>query len=594
MMDALQNRPAGAPDAEAPSQTGRQIGSILVRQGMVTDQQLAQAMARQNGNARPLGDVLVEMGIVSPEGLARALAAQLNIPFFELGEEFKLSREEVALIPEAIARRFCLVPVRRGSAPVVTVVMKDPIDVDAIDTVRSLTQMEVHKAISTEVRIVEAINRFYRDDAHIEQNLRDIVDLETAAPELGADGARMDADQLRVLANDAPVVRFVNLLLMSAVRDRASDIHFEPGEQDVSIRIRVDGYLREVTPPPRSLYPAIVTRLKILSNMDIGERRLPLDGRFKFKVGSRVVDVRVSSLPEVFGEKLVLRLLDRAGMVEDMSAIGFEPETVARFKRVLGYPEGIILLTGPTGSGKTTTLYCALSYLRDPTTNIQTVEDPVEYLIPGINQMQVREKIGLDFAGALRAILRQDPDIIMVGEIRDTETARMAMRASLTGHLVLSTLHTNDAVSAVSRLRDIGVENYLISATVHLVISQRLVRRLCEHCKQPVPADGDHLEMIRPVAPDAAGWTFHGAKGCDHCAHTGYRGRVAVVEFLEVTDPIRRLIAERAGELEIKAKAYELGMRPLIIDGLEKVKRGITTLEEIASVWPLNDLSEEN
>ena len=352
----------------------------------------------------------------------------------------------------------------------------------------------------------------------------------------------------------------------------------------------MDGYLREVTPPPKALYSAVVTRIKILANMDIAERRLPLDGRFKFTVSDRLIDVRVSSLPEVFGEKIVLRILDKAGRVETLEGIGFGEDLERRFKRVLGLPHGIILLTGPTGSGKTTTLYAALSHLRSPTINIQTVEDPVEYLIPGINQMQVKEKIGLDFASALRSILRQDPDVIMIGEIRDLETARMAMRSSLTGHLVLSTLHTNDTVSAFSRLRDIGIESYLIAATVHLVISQRLVRRLCMHCREPIEGLPDHLAWMEGLCPDAGMWTYYRGKGCEHCSHTGYRGRIGIVEFLEVSDTIRTMVQERAGDLAIKAKALEEGLKTLTMDGLDKVRQGVTTVEEVVGLTMPGDM----
>ncbi len=565
------------------------LGSILLEGGKITENQLSTAVARQDTSAQPLGDILLGMGAVSEEDLARALAAQLDVPYFEIGEDFRLSREEVALVPEAVARRFHLFPVRHDNRPVVTVVMKDPLDLDALDTVRSLTRLDVQKAVSTGAHIQAVIDRFYREDAHIEQNLRDIVDVEERGVDVAREDGSVDADQLRVLANDAPVVRFVNLLLMNAVRDGASDIHFEPGEREVGVRLRVDGYLRKVTPPPKALYQAVVTRVKILANMDIAERRLPLDGRFKFKVSDRLIDVRVSSLPEVFGEKLVLRILDKAGRVETMEDIGFDPAIVKRFKRILASPNGIILLTGPTGSGKTTTLYSALTHLRDPSVNIQTVEDPVEYLIPGINQMQVKEKIGLDFASSLRSILRQDPDIIMIGEIRDVETARMAMRSSLTGHLVLSTLHTNDAVSAFSRLRDIGIETYLIAATVKLVISQRLVRRICAHCREPLDRVPANVDLIEGLAPDARTWTFWRGRGCDACGHTGYRGRIAAVEFLEVTDAVRRLIAERTDDLTIKARALEQGMRPLVLDGLDKIRQGHTTIEELGTIWTPGD-----
>ncbi len=449
--------------------------------------------------------------------------------------------------------------------------------------------MEVRRGVSLEDRVLKVIEREYRPDAHIERNLKDIVDLEVGTEAVETEAAALDAEQLKVIANDAPVVKFVNLMLMQAVRDRASDIHLEPGEKNVRIRFRVDGVLHEVTPPPRRLYPAIVTRLKILSEMDISERRLPLDGRLKFRVFAREIDVRVSSLPLVNGEKIVMRILDRGSLVVDMAKIGFDPQMLARFKRVLAEPNGIILLTGPTGSGKTTTLYSALSYLNSPEVNIQTVEDPVEYVLEGINQTHVRAKIGMTFASALRAILRQDPDICLIGEIRDDETARIAMQASLTGHLVLSTLHTNDAPSAFSRMRDIGIEPYLVAATVKLVIAQRLIRLICKFCKKESVPTAEQMEIVTSVCPEAKGWTFHKGAGCDACNHTGYKGRQGVFEFLAVTNPIRQLILQKAGDVDVRNLAIEQGMETLVTNSLRKLKDGVSTVEEIMAIWPMED-----
>ncbi len=565
------------------------LGDILVKNGKLTAGQLAAAIAGQRQRGEMLGDACVRLGYVTAEDIARALSQQLGVPYFDLGEEFRLEQDEVHLIPEHIARKYCLIPLdREGDGVTVTLVMKDPLDIEAVETVRALTNREVHKAISTEERIVSVIDRFYREDAHIERSLRDIVELETAAAEL-ADMVTSDAEQLRVQANDAPVVKFVNLLLMEAVRDRASDIHFEPEEKSVSVRFRVDGLLKDVTPPPRHLYPAIVTRIKILSDMDIAERRLPLDGRFKFNVNGRMIDIRVSSLPEVFGEKLVLRVLDRSSLLVDMTDIGFEGETLGRFQKILQMPNGIVLLTGPTGSGKTTTLYSALNMLKSRTKNIQTVEDPVEYLLGGINQMQILPRIGLDFASALRSILRQDPDIILIGEIRDLETARIAMRASLTGHLVLSTLHTNDAPSAFCRLTDIGIEPYLTSSTVRLVVSQRLVRVLCPDCKAPEQPSDDVLRVSCGVFPDARDWTYMQAVGCRKCGNLGYMGRTAIVEFLPVSDVVREMILDGTREVVFRQRAVELGLEPLLTNGMRKVRDGVTTVGEVLGVCPLTE-----
>ncbi|MEI8120931.1 MAG: ATPase, T2SS/T4P/T4SS family [bacterium] len=560
------------------------LGKILLQKGLVTEPQILQAIARQKETGKMLGEVLAELGFVSADNLARALADQLGVPFYELKDDFRLEKAEIKLVPEAVARRYCLIPVKKEAGLVITLVMKDPLDVEAIDTVRSLTRMEIRKAISSEERIRAVIDKFYRSDAHLERDLQDIAEL---PPEVvtGVDVEnRGEDDQLMVLANDAPVVKFVNLLLMQAVRDRASDVHFEPGEKDVAVRIRVDGRLREITPPPKALYQAISTRIKILSNMDIAERRLPLDGRFKFKVNDRIIDVRVSSLPEAHGEKMVLRILDRKALIVDMKDIGLDEVMLKRFQQILQSPHGIILVTGPTGSGKTTTLYAALNYLRDPAWNIQTVEDPIEYLIPGINQMQIKPKIGLDFASALRAILRQDPDMIMIGEVRDLETAQIAMRSSLTGHLVLSTLHTNDAPSALWRMKDIGIEPYLIAATMKLVISQRLVRVICPHCKTAAPPSEEGRLFAAGILPEAAGWTYYRGAGCPKCLNSGYRGRTTIFEFMEVTDPIKEMVVSGSNSVAMRRKAMELGMAPLAENGLRKVYNGVTTIDEVMSV----------
>ena len=393
-----------------------------------------------------------------------------------------------------------------------------------------------------------------------------------------------DVDQLLVHANDAPVVRYVNLLLMEAVRDGASDIHFEPGENSCSVRLRVDGTLHPVTPPPKTLYQAIITRIKILSEMDIAERRLPQDGRFKFKFSGRVVDVRVSSMPLVFGEKVVMRILDKQSLLLDLEDIGFEGQNLKRFKEVLGMPNGIILLTGPTGSGKTTTLYSALTLLKSPTKNVQTVEDPVEYLIEGVNQMPTRPKIGLSFAECLRHILRQDPDAVMIGEIRDAETAEIAMRASLTGHIVLSTLHTNDATSSFSRLRDIGIPSYLTAATLRLIIAQRLVKTICPNCKTVYQPAAGELEWVKPIYADADTWTYYHGAGCNQCRNSGMKGRRAIFEFLEVKPEIRELVHEEADDLTLRRKAVEGGMETLAENGFHRVRAGETTISEAINV----------
>jgi type IV pilus assembly protein PilB len=562
-----------------------QLSEMMIRSGRVGSTELEKALAIQEKSGRVLTDILIEEKLASPHDIAHTFSELLNIPYLELGDDFHLQRDEFDMIPESVARRFGLVPLTKEEGVSITLVMKNPLDMDAVDSVRSLTSLEIHKAVSTEDRINAIIDKCYREEAYVEAGLQDIVDVEAASSgglELDADIG--DVDQLLVHANDAPVVRYVNLLLMEAVRDGASDIHFEPGENSCSVRLRVDGSLHPVTPPPKSLYPAIVTRIKILAEMDIAERRLPLDGRFKFKFSGRVVDVRVSSMPLVFGEKVVMRILDKEGLLLDLADIGFDTKTEKRFREILAMPNGIVLLTGPTGSGKTTTLYSALNILKSPTKNVQTVEDPVEYLMDGINQMPTRPKIGLNFAECLRHILRQDPDAVMIGEIRDAETAEIAMRASLTGHIVLSTLHTNDAASSFSRLRDIGIPSYLTAATMRLVIAQRLVKTICPNCKTTYQPDDGELEWVKPVFPDAVNWTFHHGTGCNQCRNRGMKGRRAVLEVLEVTPEIRQMVHDEVGDIAMKKRAIEQGMETLAQSAFKRVREGVTTIGEAISV----------
>ena len=532
-----------------------------------------------------LQHIAEDCGLASARELAEALSDLLHIPLVEIPEECHIERSLIELVPEAIARRYTLIPFKKNDDGSITIVMANPLDLDAVDTVRSQTMLEVHRTVGVEEDLHRLINKSYKEDSYIEEGLQDIISLENIDIELDPDEEQgVEIDQLKDQANDVPVIRFVNLLLMGAIRDRASDIHFEPAEKTISIRFRVDGVLREVTPPPRALYAAIATRIKILSELDIAEHRLPQDGRFKFKIQNRIIDVRVSVLPVAHGEKVVLRILDRDALLVDMADVGFDPPMLKDFKEILQNPNGIILLTGPTGSGKTTTLYSALSFLKSPERNIQTVEDPIEYLIDGVNQTHIRPQIGLDFANCLRAILRQDPDIIMIGEIRDLETAQIATRSSLTGHLVLSTLHTNDAPSSFSRLRDVGVASYLVSATVRLVIAQRLVRVICPRCKEVTHPDPAQIELVSMICPDAASWTYYHGTGCPDCQQTGFLGRTGIFEFLKVTGEVRKLIAEEKNDDELRKAAIAGGMQTLALNGLMKVKQGVTTLEEILHV----------
>ncbi|MEE9369736.1 MAG: ATPase, T2SS/T4P/T4SS family [Pontiella sp.] len=560
-----------------------QLSEMMIRSGRVGSSELEKALAIQEDSGRILTDILIEEQLASSEDIARTFSDLLNIPLLELGEDFHLKRDEFDMIPDSVARRYCLIPLIKEEGVSITLVMKNPLDMDAVDTVRSLTSLEIHKAVSTEEKITTVIDKCYKEEAYVEAGLQDIVDVEAAEFD-GFEADIGDVDQLLVHANDAPVVRYVNLLLMEAVRDGASDIHFEPGENSCSVRLRVDGSLRPVTPPPKSLFSAIITRIKILSEMDIAERRLPLDGRFKFKFSGRVIDVRVSSMPLVFGEKVVMRILDKQSLVVDLKDIGFEGHNLKRFKEILHMPNGIVLLTGPTGSGKTTTLYSALGILKDPKRNVQTVEDPVEYLMEGINQMPVRPKIGLNFAECLRHILRQDPDAVMIGEIRDSETAEIAMRASLTGHIVLSTLHTNDATSAFSRMRDIGIPSYLTAATMRLIIAQRLVKTICPNCKAPYTPDATEMDYAKTLFPDADSWKFQHGEGCNQCRNLGMKGRRAIFEFLEVSTDLREMIHNQVDDITLRKTAIAGGMQTLSENAFDRVREGETTISEAIGV----------
>jgi len=550
--------------------------------GKIKIEQLRKVFLDHKDKDGALQRLAAECGLTSSRELALALSNLLHIPFVEIPEEYHIERSVIRLVPEATARRYTLIPFEKENESSLKVIMANPLDLDAVDTVRSQTKLEIHQVVGVEEDILALIDRSYKEEAYIEEGLQDIVSLEDVDLEVEIDDqVNVELDQLKDKANDVPVIRFVNLLLLEAIRDRASDIHFEPAEKYVAVRFRVDGVLREVTPPPRAIYAAIATRIKILSELDIAEHRLPQDGRFKFKVHDRVIDVRVSVLPVAHGEKIVLRILDRASLLVDMKDVGFDPPMLKEFRRILGLPNGIILLTGPTGSGKTTTLYSALSFLKNPEVNIQTVEDPIEYLIDGINQTHIHPKIGLDFANCLRSILRQDPDIIMIGEIRDLETAQIATRSSLTGHLVLSTLHTNDAPSSFSRLKDIGVPAYLISATVKLVIAQRLVRMICPRCKEEYLPPPEDIQLAEQLCPGAAKWTFFRGSGCPDCQQTGFLGRTGIFEFLEVSDPLREMIVEHCSDTVLRKAALESGMESLAHNGMMKVKNGITTLDEV-------------
>jgi type IV pilus assembly protein PilB len=503
---------------------------------------------------------------------------------YEKAEKYHFSAgavdpEAVKMIPERMAKAFSLLAVHHTDGTV-KVAMADPLDVVAIDTIKAYTDHEIESVIAQKEEIVEAIARYYGETLNLEKSIQDLVTFESEEPE----EKEPDADQLKVEADDAPVVRLVNLILLQALEQRATDIHIEPREKTLAIRFRVDGALMEVNSPPKRMQSAVISRIKILSDLDIAERRVPQDGRCRIRVKGKDIDIRVSTLPTVYGEKVVMRLLDRANLFENIDGLGLKSGEQEKFVRAIERPHGMLLVTGPTGSGKTTTLYTALHYINSPDKNIITVEDPVEYELEGINQVHVKPEIGLSFADALRSILRQDPDVIMIGEIRDLETAKIAVQSALTGHLVLSTLHTNDAVSSIIRLVNMGVEPYLIVSCLNMVVAQRLVRRICPHCKAEYTPSLKTLKYLEREIEKENGLRYYKGTGCEHCADTGYRGRMAIYEILQTDSEIAELVAKGASEHQLRQKAREEGMVTLLGSGIDKVKQGLTTAEEVLRV----------
>lgn len=560
------------------------FGGWLVKRGLINDLELEQALTAQRDRGGRLGEVLAKLQVLTNKEIINSLSIFLSVERSHLDNLSEIDMSIARAIPENIAKRFCLVGIGESDGKIV-VACTDPLNVIAIDTVTLRLKRQIKMVLASEKEIHHAIEAIYHGSDISEQRLRDIVELETETDEMDTDRQDETTDiSEEVKVSDAPVIRFVDLLLSQAVKSRASDIHIEPQEKSMSIRMRVDGALREMVPPARKMQAAITTRIKLLSEMDIAERRLPQDGRFKIKALGRDIDVRVSSIPTIYGEKVVMRILDATAGNFNIDQLGFEPELLADFKSILSRPHGIVIVTGPTGSGKSTTLYSALNYLKDPEKNITTVEDPVEYRLSGINQIQVKPEINMDFALSLRAILRQDPDIILIGEIRDKETVDIAMKASLTGHLVLSTFHTNDAASAISRLAYMGVARYLLASTLNLVVAQRLVRRVCEHCKESVKLPSEVLNQLQISPEEAKEAVFYHGKGCKACSGTGYLGRLPIFEFLVIDEVLRKNIVEEAPESTIRSIARQNGYGSLLKSGIRKMLDGKTTAEEILRV----------
>jgi type IV pilus assembly protein PilB len=571
------------------------IGELLLKEKRITPEQLQEALNYQKGNGGKLGYNLVKLGFVKDEEITALLSKQYGVPSINLAQ-FQIDPAVIKLVPSETAQKYQIVPLSRSGATL-TIAMTDPTNVFAMDDIKFMTGYNVEPVVASEAAVVEAITTYYAV-AKPPITGASALDVATKALEempLTADDSDVEvledleeisAEALEKQGSEAPIIKLVNVVLMSAIQKGASDIHIEPYEKEFRVRYRIDGILYNIMAPPMKYRDAMTSRIKIMAKLDIAEKRLPQDGRIKIRFADNgrtlEIDFRVSCLPTLFGEKIVMRLLDKSKLMLDMTKLGFESESLGKFEFAISKPWGMVLVTGPTGSGKTNTLYSAISKVNTHETNIMTAEDPVEFNLPGVNQVQVRENIGLNFAAALRSFLRQDPNIILVGEIRDFETAEIAVKASLTGHLVLSTLHTNDAPSTVNRLMNMGIEPFLVASSVNLICAQRLVRRVCANCKteQPLPAAaltqaGFSPEDAKTVVPVKG-------NGCEKCNRTGYKGRVGLYEVMEITDELRELVLVGASALELRRKAVEEGMITLRQSGLRKVKDGLTTIEEVA------------
>lgn len=556
------------------------IGELLVRRGLVSQAQLNKLLEDPDLAQLPLSVAVVKGNLVDEALLAATLQKEYHLSLVD-PSVMNIAPEVVRLVPSQLAQRHHLVPIS-FSGTSVTVAMSDPSNLVAVNEVKFLTGYDVKVAVASVSAVTAAIERYYEEGSNVQEVL---TEFGTEEVEVVDRDDEIDLKELERATEEAPVVRLVNAILTNAIKRRASDIHLEPFERMFRVRFRVDGVLEEIMRPPLKLKNAITSRIKVMAQLDIAERRLPQDGRIKLKLGKgQEMDFRVSVLPTIFGEKIVLRLLDKSNLQLDMTKLGFEEDQLRDFKEAIYKPYGMVLVTGPTGSGKTTTLYSALSELNRVTSNISTAEDPVEFNLPGINQVQIHEEIGLNFAAALRSFLRQDPDIIMVGEIRDFETAEIAIKAALTGHLVLSTLHTNDAPSTINRLLNMGVEPFLVASSVNLILAQRLARLICTNCKEPAEISPQALIDIGVPADEVGTFTpFHGV-GCPACNGSGYRGRIALYEVMPVSEEIRDLVLNGASASEIKRTAVALGMKTLRMSGIQKLKEGLTTIHEVVRV----------
>jgi type IV pilus assembly protein PilB len=566
----------------------QRLGDLLVKEKIITTEQLNTALRAQKeaGPRSRLGSTLVQLGFITDEEVTNFLSRQYGVPAINL-QYFEIDPGVVKLIPEETAKRHQILPLSRVGASL-TIAMVDPTNVFAIDDIKFMTGFNIEPVVASEPAILEAIDKAYGSSHAPEENVDELLAAmgDDTDVELQAEQSDIDLAELEKSADEAPIVKLVNIIMSDAMKRGASDIHIEPYEKEYRVRFRIDGVLQNIMSPPLRLKDAITSRIKIMAKMDISEKRLPQDGRImlKMQVGGRKkqLDFRVNCLPTLWGEKVVMRLLDKENLRLDMTKLGFEPQSLEKFQRAVLKPYGMVLVTGPTGSGKTNTLYSSVSLLNKPDTNILTAEDPVEFQLHGVNQVQMKESIGLNFAAALRAFLRQDPNVILVGEIRDFETAEIAIKAALTGHLVLSTLHTNGAPETISRLMNMGIEPFLVATAVHLICAQRLVRRICVECREEVPLPPQAKMEAGFSAEEARTAKMFKGRGCGTCNNTGYKGRAGLYEVMEVDDEMRELILVGASAVELKKKAIERGMMTLRRSGLVKIAEGVTTLEEVA------------
>jgi type IV pilus assembly protein PilB len=562
--------------ASAPAVADR-LGEILLREGVVSREQLGQALAEQKATKHRLGYVLVKLGLVPELEITKVLARQYRMPAVDLSR-FEVDPKILKLVPSDMAAKGVVLPLKREGRTL-TVAMADPTDLGLLEDLKFITRFDLFPVLAGEYTLRTLIEKHYANDQQELQTL--LKDMEATGEDVEVVEEKEEEMATQAQIEDAPVVKLINGMLIDAVKRGASDIHIEPFEHEIRVRYRIDGALLEIMRPPLKMKAALTSRVKILSQLNIAERRIPQDGRLKLKLGNRVIDFRVSTLPVLFGEKIVLRILDKGNLTLDLTKFGFETKAEKDLMKAILNPYGMVLVTGPTGSGKTTTLYSALSRVNTPDVNIMTAEDPVEYNLMGINQVLVRNEIGLTFAAALKAFLRQDPNIIMIGEIRDLETGGIAIKAALTGHLVLSTLHTNDAPSTITRMIDMGIEAFNVASAVNLVVAQRLVRRICKECKSSHKYRDEELHSLGTEIESLRGLPFMKGTGCDTCSGTGYKGRAGLYEVMALSPELRRMILRGASVAELREQAVSDGMLTLRMDGIKKIERGVTTLEEV-------------